>query len=158
MSATEKENLLRDEYLFLQETYEDFDQRALLIKGWSVTVSLGGLVVGLQYGKPYIWAIAALAGVLFWTIEAMWKGFQYCFSPRIQEIEAHFRGEAKYSEIKPLQIYSSWFEAYQEQSGGVARDLIQSAFLPLVFLPHVVSVFAALALLTLHYVFGVRLV
>ena len=35
--------LLKEEYLHLQKTVEDFDQRTLTIKAWSVTTSMAGI-------------------------------------------------------------------------------------------------------------------
>ncbi len=148
--------LLKDEYLFLQKTYEDFDQRALLIKGWSVTVALGGLGLGFQYARPALWGVAGVAGLLFWVLEAMWKSFQYSFGARIQKIEAHFRGEEGEASMSPFQIYSEWFATYQ--SSPFLIDLARTAFLPLVCVPHSMLVIAAAVLLVLNYVFKVKLV
>jgi hypothetical protein len=43
MDKSTKISLLKDEYILLQNFYEEFDQRLLTIKGWSVTVALGAI-------------------------------------------------------------------------------------------------------------------
>ena len=55
MNAEQKYQFLKDEYLLLQNFYEDFDRRALLIKGWSVTVAIAGLTLGFEKQIPTIW-------------------------------------------------------------------------------------------------------
>lgn len=60
-----QENLLKEEYFFLQQAYEDFDRRALLIKGWSVTLSLGGIVIGFQKRSIQILILSGIASLLF---------------------------------------------------------------------------------------------
>src|SRR5260370_32534860 len=85
--------LLRDEYLLLQNAYEDSDRRAVTIKGWSATVAAVGLGAGFQYGRREFWMISVGTAVVFWVLEAIWKAFQYGHSRRIQQIESYFRGE-----------------------------------------------------------------
>jgi len=94
------EQQLKEEYLFLQQTYEDFDNRALMIKGWCITISLGAATFGFSegdYSKALCLFIAGSAA-LFWLIEAKWKTFQYANAYRIRILEAHFRGDEKYKD------------------------------------------------------------
>ena len=37
MGTNERVTLLKDEYIFLQQMYEDIDKRGLIIKGWKIT-------------------------------------------------------------------------------------------------------------------------
>jgi len=48
MTKDQKNSLLKNEYLKLQDIYDDFDKRALSIKGWAITICLGGIAVGLK--------------------------------------------------------------------------------------------------------------
>lgn len=128
-----RENLLKAEYLFLQNTYEDFDRRVFIIKGWSVTLALGGIVVGFQYTSVAILALAGLASLLFWVLEAIWKFFQYCNSPRISAIESYFRGEI--DELPPLQSYTTWFKTFRATTGWT-MEIIGNMFLVPVLIPH----------------------
>ena len=82
---------LKDEYLLLQDHYEDFDRRTLTIKGWVGTSAFAALAVsfGISSKYAYIFPLmaAALAGV-FWYLEAYWKLFQQATADRIRIIEA----------------------------------------------------------------------
>ena len=155
---------LKDEYLFLQKTYEDFDQRLLLIKGWSITASLAGIAAAFQYKVPAVWLISAGTAVLFWAIEAIWKSFQYAHSGRIREIEAFFRGDTPTDTqvanvLPPFQIYNSWYRTYSHPVPRPLSDLaekkatitplqqwIQIAKMPMIAMPHVLILATAILL------------
>ena len=113
MNADQKDEFLKDEYLLLQGFYEDFDRRALLIKGWSVTVAIAGLALGFEKSLPTIWALAGIAATLFWIIDGKWRTYQYANRKRIKEIEAHFRNE-RGNDVVPLQVYEWWWSGYEE--------------------------------------------
>ncbi len=148
MDEEQFNSLLKDEYVLLQNFYEESDRKALLIKGWSVTISVGGLAIGFERSEPLIWLLAGIAGFLFWAIDAKWRTYQYANRERIKQIEAYFRGENK-AKLAPLQIYSSWWEGYQKQS------LMRCFCMPLVMLPHMISIACASALLVIHYLFKI---
>ena len=117
MDKPTKIALLKDEYLLLQKFYEDFDSRVVTIKGWSATIGMAALSGGF-YQSHFLWLFAAGASIIFWLIEALWKSFQYMYAPRITEIEQAFRDDA-FDSIFPLQIYTSWFDAFQKQGFGI---------------------------------------
>lgn len=144
-----QENLLKEEYFFLQQAYEDFDRRALLIKGWSVTLSLGGIAIAFQEGSIQILILSGLVALLFWVLEAMWKLFQYCNSVRIREIESYFRGDIEY--LTPLQAYSTWFKTFQE-SKSWGYEISQNMLLGPVVIPHAPAVVVVLSLTVIHIV------
>lgn len=144
MNEDQKDGFLKDEYILLQGFYEDFDRRALMIKGWSVTVAIAGLAVGFEKNIPAIWALAGVAALFFWVIDGKWRTYQYANRKRIKEIEAYFRGDSEKS-IKPLQAYERWWSGYEEQS------LCKVLYYPLVMLPHVLAIGLSAALLVTHY-------
>jgi len=148
MDAEQRDEFLRSEYFSLQASYEDFDRRTLTIKGWSVTIALAGLALGFQSGQPAVWLLAAAAGLLFWGLESLWKFFQYCFSVRIQLLESYFRGEEEVVP-DPLQIHTSWFDAFNE-SESWTREILGNAFLAPVIFPHAVAVAAGIALFVIQ--------
>ena len=130
-------DILKEEYLKLQDVVESFDQRALQIKGWSVTVSLAGMAAALIAKdvtpdlKAIAFAVSALAAIAFWIIEFSWKRFQWSFYPRIREIEAAFAsGEA----IAPLQINASFTKAINRIT---SRDFTRP-FYPFLMFPHAI--------------------
>jgi hypothetical protein len=67
--ADDIRELLRDEYMKLQDIIESFDERALTIKAWSVSFSFAA--IGAAYaadGWPVL-MLAGLSALLFWCIE-----------------------------------------------------------------------------------------
>ena len=143
MELAAKVQLLKDEYLLLQRLYEDFDSRALTIKGWGATVALAAIGVGF-YQSHYLWLFAALSSVVFASIEALWKTFQYAHGRRIELLEAAFRDD-KFDAVAPFQIYSSWEGAWSRRE--LRGQLIHSAL----ELPHVVTLVVGLSLFALQH-------
>ncbi|QXQ04763.1 hypothetical protein KX816_10585 [Sphingosinicellaceae bacterium] len=131
--------MLESEYLKLQDIVERNDDRALQIKGWSVTVSLAGAIAAIvsdkisdqQRGYALIACAAAAAG--FWLIETYWKLFQRAFFGRINEIEDALRAGTA-DTVRSFQIGRSWQTSFQQY--GVAMFL-HVALTASVALPHV---------------------
>ena len=133
MDDKTKLSLLKDEYSMLQQFYEDFDKRILGIKGWSATIGIAAIGGGF-YQTRLLWLFAAAAALVFWLLEAIWKGFQYCYSPRIEKLEQAFR-EDKFEDIAPLQISSAWYSAFQNNG----FQIIKTFKMGIVSFPHVVT-------------------
>ena len=149
MNADTKLQLLKDEYLLLQRIYEDFDSRALTIKGWSATVGIAAIGVGF-YQSSYLWLFAAGSSVVFWFLEGLWKSFQYCHGTRIVRLEKAF-SEDNFENIAPLQIYTSWANAWsRRQVFAVLRATI-------VDLPHSLTALIGITLFVMQHVFKVPL-
>jgi hypothetical protein len=147
-----KLGFLKDEYLLIQKLYEDFDTRIMTIKGWSATIGLVAIGGGFYY-SPYLWLFAAGIGLVFWTLEATWKSFQYNYSDRIELLEAGFRS-GDIDKIKPFQIYTAWGEAFQ--SKGYIEVIVGNMGLLLVLFPHIVPVVAGpiIFFLNMHFHFA----
>lgn len=117
--ADQSDGFLKDEYLKLQDQYEDYDRRALVIKGWIGAGALAGFALGTNADKHVtlltLFAISLIA-LCFWYLEAKWKTFQYAIADRIRIIEAHFRRDPHvlFKDPKPLQIYHWWFKSYSK--------------------------------------------
>jgi hypothetical protein len=113
VSESESQSFLKDEYLLIQNQYEDYDRRALTIKGWIGSGSAAALALSFTASSRFAFVIpiyvAIIAGI-FWYLETKWKMFQYAYRDRIQLIEAYFRGEQR--KPNPFQIYTAWFPAY----------------------------------------------
>ena len=125
--------LLKDEYLHLQKTVEDFDQRALTIKAWSVTTSMAGIAASfLHKDATVISLLAALASLSFWMTEALWREFQQCYYPRIVHLEDAFStGDATQ---RPFRIHRTWSETFHVYN---VRRYLQIALWPHVMFPHI---------------------
>lgn len=140
MNIDTKLGYLKDEYLLLQKFYEDYDARVITIKGWSATVGLAALGVGF-YQSRYLWLFAAGAAMIFWFLEALWKGFQYMYEPRIQLLEAAFLSN-DFDGVSPFQVYTAWDGEFQANGLRIWRNMR----LPLVAFPHVFTLAAGIAL------------
>jgi uncharacterized membrane protein len=137
---------LETEYLHLQKVVEDFDGRALLIKGWSVTFSLAQIAVAFTSESPSLFLVAALTATLFWALETSWKGFQYAYHGRIRDIEAYFSAESP-PPIPAFQISTRWFETFHAE---VAGRYFEFARWPHVCLPHAVVVVLGLGMYVVY--------
>jgi hypothetical protein len=152
MKEEQLQSFLKDEYFFLQGAYEEFDGRALTIKSWAITICGGAYALAFERKAPILWVFGAIAALLFWLLEAMWKSFQYTHAARIQEIEKHFRGEHSANPIFPLQASSSWFREWR-RSKAVGK-LARVAAIFVVYVPHVFLFAGGLLLLLIH--FGIK--
>lgn len=147
---------LKDEYLFLQSQYEDFDRRSLTIKGWFSGGAVAALALTFSVPQPYSGflpiTVASVAAV-FWYLEAYWKLFQYALSDRIRIIEAHFRSDPDIlvKDPVPFQIYNSWYRSYSRDEPiyeyerrwrpkSRSKRLRQVAFQRFVCLPYLVFI------------------
>jgi hypothetical protein len=132
-------DLVKQEYFHLQKTVEDFDQRGLTIKGWSVTVSLTGIAAAFTQKQPALLLLASLSGVLFWLIETIWKRFQVAYYYRLRIIESFLSGENPEGFTAP-RITRDWGTGFRRYG------FIHVMFWPHIFLPHFVIAMAGLLL------------
>ena len=132
-------DFLRQEYFQLQKAVEDFDQRSLTMKGWSVTASMAAIGAAFTQATPTLFLLASASAFLFWVIEALWKSFQQAYYPRIRKIEDFMRGVGA-EEFSSPDIAHSWSMAWRKTS--FARNLWWGH----VCLPHVAVVFAGILL------------
>ena len=137
---------LKEEYFHLLSIFYSFDEKSLIIKRWSVTISMAG--VGLAFlqtakGNPeIIIGLASVAAFFFWFIDAHWKTFQERHLQRIQALESYFSGSK--NNIIPFQIVHSWTQARKEASlKEIGISLIRNLFKLNVMLPHTLIVIGA---------------
>ena len=129
---------LRQEYFNLQTTVESFDEKALTIKAWSVTLSMAGIGAAFVQEEAVLLLLSAGASLLFWLIEGSWKAFQQANYRRLRAIEDFMRGKGPEHFSSP-DITGSWSVGWREQS------LLRILFWNHVFLPHAVVVVAGVA-------------
>lgn len=136
MYTSQKNTFLKDEYLQIEQLILNFDERAITIKAWSVTLSMAGLGAGFLKDSHILLLLAGLSSIIFWIIEGFWKEFQYAHYERCGEIEEYFAGKRKKREaLAPLQIAKYWLESFKK--GGTKRFWMLMC-LPHVALPHIV--------------------
>jgi hypothetical protein len=88
---TQRENALREdlgrEYYAILDTVSDYDGRFLVIKGWSVTLSLAALGLGFQQEHYALFGLAAATALGFWFLDVLMKRFQLRYYGRMRDIE-----------------------------------------------------------------------
>jgi hypothetical protein len=153
-TEVQRRGFLKDEYLFLQAQYEDYDRRSLTIKSWVSTAAVTALALAFNssyhQGSIAIAIMVAIAVGVVWYLEAYWKLFQYALSDRIRIIEAYFRDEREIlvkGPPDPFQIYHWWYRSYaydkpifeyekKTRPRSHAHRLRRAAFQRFVMLPH----------------------
>jgi len=89
--ASPREDALREdlgrEYYALLGVVSDYDGRLMVVKGWSVTLSLAGLGLGFQQRHSALFALAALTALAFWYTDALMKSYQMRYYSRMRDIE-----------------------------------------------------------------------
>ncbi len=160
LSPEQTANFLRDEYLLLQNQYEDYDRRSIAIKGWVSSGAIAALALGLSDTGPNPVAIHLITTTIVsmvWYLEVRWKLFQYALSDRIRVLEAHFRQdeEVLVKDPAPFQIYHWWFRSYANDEPiyqyeaafrprGRQKRLWSVAFQRFVFIPYLPIIIIAL--------------
>ncbi len=137
-----KNLLLKEEYFTLQRQIEIYDEKALNIKAWSVTVSITGIGTAFHQQVPQLLLISAFSALLFWSIEVYWKIFQRAFFSRSRKIESYFANPQ--TQIEPLQISRSWLKSFNKLKGKPKTFLL--VLYPHVMLPHAIVTIGGLVL------------
>jgi hypothetical protein len=78
---------LGTEYYALMRAVAEFDGRLMIVKSWSVTLSLAGLGLGFQQGHYAFFALASGTALAFWFIDGTMKRHQMMYYPRMRDIE-----------------------------------------------------------------------
>lgn len=90
-SASDPKSLLREdlskEYYALLDVVSNYDGWLLIVKGWSVTLSLAALGLAFQQRHYALFLLAAVTGAAFWVLDGLMKGYQYRYYVRMREIE-----------------------------------------------------------------------
>ena len=129
MNEDKRAELLKDEYVMLQHFYEDIDNKGLTIKSWAITVALATIGTGILYRKEVL-LVGFFSSLVFWYLEAHWRGLSHFFSVRIKNIELAFQSE-KWKEEIPLQVYATWSVEYKKVKDQTLKYMFkQSSFLP----------------------------
>jgi hypothetical protein len=148
MDRNKRAELLKDEYVMLQKFYEEIDSKGLNIKNWAISVAIAAIGTGILYHKGIL-LIAFFVSLVFWYLEAYWRGLSHFFAVRIQEIEDAFR-KGTWEKETPLQVYSTWSKEYKKAGDQTFEYLFKQSSL----LPHLVI---ALISLLIYFIWGDRL-
>lgn len=159
---TQREQALREdlgrEYYALVGAVSDFDGRQMVIKGWSVTLSLAALGLGFQQQHYALFGLASLTALGFWFLDVLVKTFQVRHYPRMRDIE-YVASRLNSVTVEGIgQVSSPRIDMYWSYRGAPQRDWrgeepermdsdmirrlvrVKPWLLPQVLLPHWVAV------------------
>jgi hypothetical protein len=134
-------DMLKEEYLALQDTINGYDGRVLNIKTWSITFSLAvfGTVFSANVPEDLL-LLASFSSILFWIIETYWKIFQQSFYKRTRDIEMFLNGK-RMERFRLLNITGSFDH---ESRRFMKNQWWRIMFTPQVYLPHLLIAIGAL--------------
>jgi hypothetical protein len=105
--------LLSQEYFKLVDILAQYDDRLMVIKGWSITVGLALIGYAFQHGQRAILLLCCVSTLCFAFVDAKFKEYQVNYYPRMQAIEECVaRPQEQRAACIPLQI-NSWWTASQ---------------------------------------------
>lgn len=158
--------LLKAEYFQLVEIVTDFDKRLLTVKGWGVTLSLAAIAWAFQDGHYGLFLVAAISGLAFWVLEAVFKQHQMRYYLRMREIEVINYDQLRFPlsdgvEVSTPMMDWSWTHAPRYFSGktrgapaaptryGKFEAYRYGWLFPHVSMPHAITVVVGLVLFAL---------
>lgn len=158
-----REDLSREYYAILGVVSE-YDGRLVIVKGWSVTLSLAALGLGFQQQHYALFGLGAASALGFWFLDVLMKGYQLRYYARMRDIEYTaykinaVRVEGLGTASAP-RIDVSWAfrgdpksgdwrgDPPQRRTAADVRQLLRRRYvMPQVMLPHVVAVVLGLGL------------
>ena len=72
------------EYYALFDTITAFDARLMIIKGWSVTLSLAAIALAFQRNHYILFLVGAVTAASFWLLEVVAKGHPLRYYSRMR--------------------------------------------------------------------------
>ncbi len=163
-SADKLREDLRHEYYAIVEIVAGFDQGAITVKGWSVTLSLAGLRLGFQQKHFALFGLAALTALAFWGIDLLLKQHRISYYSRMRDIEVAAYELNRVALPELGQVSAPRIDTYWPYRGSPGRDwrtdrperrtpdnlhrliAVKPFRMPQVFLPHAVAVALGLLL------------
>jgi len=119
---------LLQEWITLQNNYEQSETLALFIKIIAVLVCLVGFVFDL---KPLVVSMLLL---VLWLQDAIWKTFQGRTEQRLLKLE---QANSANDQSVSLQFYSNW-EASRSSASSLVRVYLSNALRPTIAYPYVI--------------------
>lgn len=66
-----KTSELSQEYVLLIGLIDSLDNKALIIKAWSITISMSGIGASFVSHTPVLLLLSSLSALIFWIMESM---------------------------------------------------------------------------------------
>ncbi len=151
------------EYYAILDVITGFDQRIMIVKGWSVTLSLAALGLGFQQGHYALFALASATALAFWFVDTLLKWHQMRYYSRMRDLEVT-SFHLNHLTVGGIEVSSpriDWYWGFTGRAGSedwrtaepqrrtpeaVRRMLRSAPWQPHVLLPHAVAVLVGLLL------------
>jgi hypothetical protein len=98
-----KFELLKREMDAVQSGIRTYGQVQFTIKGWAITLFSGFIFFAAKEKQPIFLGLCALAVILFWILDVVFKSIQKVYIDRAVEIETWLHGVKFASDQDPLQ-------------------------------------------------------
>lgn len=133
-----EQEILKQEYFFLQTTIEDYNKQIWVIKALGITGTGAVIGLALQQKQPFIALVGCGIPLFFWILESQWKHFQHGFYPRISEIERIFLNDCN---LCCPAIYSVWNRAFKRSNAPKHQGYLWDGLLnPSVFISYMLEI------------------
>ncbi|MBE9128682.1 MULTISPECIES: hypothetical protein [unclassified Coleofasciculus] len=133
-----EQELLKQEYFFLQTTIEDYNKQIWVIKALGITGT--GLVINLilKEKENAIALIGCAIPLFFWILESQWKHFQRGFYPRAHQIEKLLTLEFN---LRSPAIFFEWHRTFKRRLTPKRQGYLWDGLLnPTVFISYVLEI------------------
>ena len=120
--------LLGQEWMTLQNNYEQYEKIALFIKLTSVILFFIGLVMSVNG------VLSGLIILVLWLQEGIWKTYQSRIGDRILMIESAIKHDGN-AETAAFQLHSIW-QAGRSGTLGLVREYLTNSIRPTVAYPY----------------------
>ncbi len=122
--------LLGQEWVTLQNNFEQYERSALALKGCSLVICFAGLLMALDAN------LMAAVMLVCWLQEGIFRTFQSRLGHRILKIESLIaQGALSSSAPLPFQLHSEWL-ATRRSGVALLQEYAASACRPTVAYPH----------------------
>ena len=127
-----KISLFEQEWITLQNNYEQYERYALFIKLTSVVLCFVALMFQID------WVISVLMILVLWMQEAIWKTYQSRMGDRLLTVERAIKNHRIANE-ESFQLHTDW-QAGRAGILGLIREYLGNSIRPTVMYPHAVLV------------------
>lgn len=149
------------EYQAIVRIVSEFDGRLMIVKGWSVTLSLAAIGLGFQQEHYALFALASGTALAFWFIDYMLKRHQMQYYSRMRDIEvaAYYLNPVQIGDHQESSPRIDWYWEYEgrghdyrtakperRDQENVRQLLRRAPWAAHVLLPHAVAVVLGVAL------------
>jgi hypothetical protein len=122
-----KSALFEQEWITLQNAYEQYEKYALIIKLTAVALSFAGLSMHMEF------ALLCPVVMVLWIQEGVWKTYQSRIGERLLIVESAIKNTG--ATDTPFQLHTDW-QAGKAGVLGLVREYLSNSLRPTVVYPY----------------------